>query len=205
MEGIESMIDWFLEMDKNEDGLVDRKELQQFYESKNLPQNQIDTANRIKMNWLTILLHIPLVPKEFINRFDTNDDNKITMAEFCRGLGLRMDEITNERKQRKQDRENAGKPLSGAIQIVSTTMSSQKQYDITEKFMDLCKTHGTDSNGMKVVAKEFKAFLDNQYGRVWQCVVLTGSYWMHFSHEPFLSIQFKYDKYICLAWRTPQC
>ncbi|TGZ68809.1 hypothetical protein CRM22_004072 [Opisthorchis felineus] len=184
MEGIESMIDWFLEMDKNEDGLVDRKELQQFYESKNLPQNQID---------------------EFINRFDTNDDNKITMAEFCRGLGLRMDEITNERKQRKQDRENAGKPLSGAIQIVSTTMSSQKQYDITEKFMDLCKTHGTDSNGMKVVAKEFKAFLDNQYGRVWQCVVLTGSYWMHFSHEPFLSIQFKYDKYICLAWRTPQC
>nr|5FWZ_A Chain A, CALCIUM BINDING PROTEIN [Fasciola hepatica] len=94
--------------------------------------------------------------------------------------------------------------LSTDIEMIATTMSVPRQVEVTEKFKSLVTAHNGKDEEMKDVAQDMKNYMDEKYGRVWQCVILTGSYWMHFSHEPFLSIQFRYGRHICLAWRTPR-
>lgn len=89
------------------------------------------------------------------------------------------------------------------VEMLCTTMPVERQEEVVKKFKELVESTKGDENKMNDVNNQMKAFLDQKYGRIWQCVTLTGSYWMNFTHEPFMSIQFKYqDKYICLAWRT---
>ncbi|KAA3674302.1 uncharacterized protein DEA37_0002850 [Paragonimus westermani] len=183
MHDVEKMIDLFMEIDKNDDETVDKKELTDFYKARGVSQEQID---------------------DWMKKFDTNDDGKITLMEFCRGLGIRADELRTEKGYRDEQRAGKAPKVASDIEIVASTMADYRKVALTEKFKELVKQHDGKESEMNQVALEFKSYLDENYGRVWQCVILTGSYWMHFSHEPFLSIQFKYGKYIALAWRTPQ-
>ncbi|KAA0189126.1 Tegumental calcium-binding EF-hand protein 4 [Fasciolopsis buskii] len=183
LHDVESLIDWFMELDKNNDEKVDRNELMAAYQKHNIPAEKID---------------------EWMKHFDADSDGKITLMEFCRGLGLRIDEMRVEQKQRADQRAGKAPSLGGDIEMIATTMSQPRQVEVTEKFKEIVNKHGGKDEEMKDVAHELKTFLDDNYGRVWQCVILTGSYWMQFSHEPFLSIQFRFGRHICLAWRTPR-
>nr|AAZ20312.1 tegumental calcium-binding EF-hand protein [Fasciola gigantica] len=183
LHDVESLIDWFMELDKNNDEAVDKKELTAYYKSKGVSDSKIN---------------------EWMEHFDVDSDGKITLMEFCRGLGLRIDEVRVEQKQRALQRAGTAPALGTDIEMIATTMSQPRQVEVTEKFKELVTAHNATDEEMKDVAHELKTFLDDTYGRVWQCVILTGSYWMQFSHEPFLSIQFRYGRHICLAWRTPR-
>ena len=183
MHDFESLIEWFMELDTNNDETVDRKELTDYYKKKGVSDAKIN---------------------EWMEHFDADENGKITLMEFCRGLGLRINEIRVEQKQRAVQRAGKAPSLSADIELIATTMAQPRQVEITEKFKELVNKHNAKDEEMKDVASELKAYLDDNYGRVWQCVILTGSYWMQFSHEPFLSIQFRYGRHICLAWRTPR-
>ncbi|TPP63278.1 Tegumental calcium-binding EF-hand protein 4 [Fasciola gigantica] len=183
LHDIESMIEWFMQLDTNKDEAVDAKELTGYYRKNGVPEEKI---------------------KNFMEHFDTDKDGKITLMEFCRGLGMRVDEMRVEQKQREVQRQGKAPTLSTDIEMIATTMSVPRQVEVTEKFKELVTAHNGKDEEMKDVAQDMKNYMDEKYGRVWQCVILTGSYWMHFSHEPFLSIQFRYGRHICLAWRTPR-
>ncbi|CAL8079834.1 unnamed protein product [Calicophoron daubneyi] len=183
LHDVEKMIDLFMEIDTSNDECVDKKELMEHYRKANVPESAID---------------------DWMKKFDTDKDGKVSLTEFCRGLGIKVDELRVEQKQRAQARAGKGPELDKDVEIVATTMSQEKQSDITRKFKELVTKNDGKEESMKEVANQMKNYLDGNYGRVWQCVILTGSYWMHFSHEPFLSIQFRYGRYICLAWRTPR-
>ncbi|KAA0193481.1 Tegumental calcium-binding EF-hand protein 4 [Fasciolopsis buskii] len=183
LHDVESMIDWFMEMDTNKDNAVDEKELVAYYKQKGVSEEVI---------------------KKWMDHFDADKDGKITFDEFCRGLGMRAEEMKIEKEYRAEQRAGKAPNVSTDIELIATTMSQPRQVEVTEKFKEIYNKHGGKDEEMKDVAQELKTFLDEKYGRVWQCVVLTGSYWMQFSHEPFLSIQFRFGRHICLAWRTPR-
>ncbi|VDP71483.1 unnamed protein product [Echinostoma caproni] len=180
---VEQLISLFLEIDSNDDGSVSREELTAYYTKHGLDKSRVD---------------------EWMNRFDTDADGRITMQEFSKGLGLDIEELKLEKRQRAQQRSSnkTGINVEG-IEVLNTTMAVEKQEEVVTKFKDLMRSIGENENRMAEVNDKLKDFLDQKYGRIWQCVTLTGSYWSKFCHEPFMSIQFKYqDKYIVLAWRT---
>ncbi|KAF7261464.1 hypothetical protein EG68_01167 [Paragonimus skrjabini miyazakii] len=179
---LERMIEKFLELDTNKDDVVDMQELINSCKTGGLNMTEV-------MDW--------------INKYDVNQDGKITLDEFCRGLGLKSAEMRIERTERKAAREGNARHVDPSIQIIASTMSPEKQAEVTDKFIELVSNVGNKPEEMNNVAKQLKTYLDSKYGRVWQAVILTGSYWMNFSHEPFMSVQFKHGPHICLAWRTP--
>lgn len=89
------------------------------------------------------------------------------------------------------------------VEIIASTMSHEKRAEVAEKFKELLAQSGGKPEEMNAVVKQLKDYLDERHGRVWQTIVLTGSYWMKFSHEPFMSLQFKVGPHIILVWRTP--
>ncbi|CAH8569262.1 unnamed protein product [Dicrocoelium dendriticum] len=179
---VERLVQLFLEIDTNDDDVVDLKELRTYYGKHGIQQRNID---------------------QWLSTFDENKDDRITFNEFCRGLGFNPNELRIERKHRIEQRNGKGPHVASDVEMISSTMSDYKIHECTEKFKHLIAKYGGNENKITEVAREFKAFLDSEYSRVWQVVIVSGSYWMHFSHEPMQSIQFKYEKYICLAWRTP--
>ncbi|CAH8440952.1 unnamed protein product [Schistosoma turkestanicum] len=183
LSSMEEFIRTFLEMDTDNNEMVDKQELVKYCQKHRLDMKLIDP---------------------WIARFDTDKDNKVSLDEFCRVFGLKAFEIRREKEELKREKDGKVPRLPADIEIIAATMSKTKQYDICCKFKEYLdsSTRRTDSE-VKEVTNKLKSLLDNVYGRVWQVVVLTGSYWMNFSHEPFLSIQFKYSNYVCLVWRTP--
>ncbi|KAK4473978.1 hypothetical protein MN116_003297 [Schistosoma mekongi] len=179
---MEQFIRGFIEIDKDNNELIDKQELVKYCQQNKLDMKQIDP---------------------WIARFDTDKDGKVSLEEFCRGFGLKVSEVRLEKEELKRDKEGRVSKLPPDIQIIAATMSKAKQYNICCKFKELLDKTGRTGDEVRTVANNLKAFLDSEYGRVWQVVILTGSYWMNFSHEPFLSIQFKYSNYVCLLWRTP--
>ncbi|THD25976.1 Tegumental calcium-binding EF-hand protein 3 [Fasciola hepatica] len=183
LSNVEQMISLFLELDSNKDGSVTRDELVKFYESHKLNKSQID---------------------EWMSRFDTDSDGKITLEEFSKALGLDLDDLKMEKVQLQNQRTSKKTEINvDGVEMLCTTMPVERQEVVVKKFKELLQSVSGNENRMNEVNDKLKAFLDEKYGRIWQCITLTGSYWMRFSHEPFMSIQFKYqDKYICIAWRT---
>ncbi|CAH8569271.1 unnamed protein product [Dicrocoelium dendriticum] len=179
---LELMIEKFLELDTNKDEKIDRNELYAACSKAGLKENEVD---------------------EWMNRYDYDNDGKLSLNEFCRGLGLRLNEMRAEREERTAQRSGTAPTLKDGVQIIASTMSLSKQVEITNKFVELVEKTGGKSEELQNVARDLKAFLDSKYGRVWQVVVLNGSYWMNYSHEPLMSMQFKYEPNICLLWRTP--
>ncbi|KAA3672572.1 uncharacterized protein DEA37_0013892 [Paragonimus westermani] len=182
---IEQFMELFMELDENKDGSVDREELEAFYKQHNLNPKDIE-------NWM--------------KRFDANADGKITRDEFCRGLGLNLEDVLQEQKERSEQRQKdpAEKPHFDGVEIISTSMTLKKQEEVIKKFQELIGDESAPSEEkMNDVVNELQTFLNEAYGRVWQCIVLTGSYWMKFTHEPFMSIQFRYKQnHVVLCWRT---
>ncbi|CAH8462675.1 unnamed protein product [Schistosoma rodhaini] len=179
---MEEFIRAFLEIDADSNEMIDKQELIKYCQKYRLDMKLIDP---------------------WIARFDTDKDNKISIEEFCRGFGLKVSEIRREKDELKKERDGKFPKLPPNIEIIAATMSKTKQYEICCQFKEYVDNTSRTGNDMREVANKMKSLLDNTYGRVWQVVLLTGSYWMNFSHEPFLSIQFKYNNYVCLAWRTP--
>ncbi|CAH8455355.1 unnamed protein product [Schistosoma bovis] len=182
LSSMEEFIRAFLEMDADNNEMIDKQELIKYCQKNRLDMRLIDP---------------------WIARFDTDKDNKISIEEFCRGFGLKVSEIRREKEELKKEKDGKVSKLPPNVEIIAATMSKTKQYDICHQFKEYIDNSSRTNNDIKEVANKMKTLLDNTYGRVWQVVILTGSYWMNFSHEPFLSIQFKYNNYVCLAWRTP--
>ncbi|RTG87885.1 uncharacterized protein DC041_0008690 [Schistosoma bovis] len=153
--------------------------------------------------------------EEFIRAFlEMDADNnemidKQELIKYCQKNRLDMRLIDpwiasrREKEELKKEKDGKVSKLPPNVEIIAATMSKTKQYDICHQFKEYIDNSSRTNNDIKEVANKMKTLLDNTYGRVWQVVILTGSYWMNFSHEPFLSIQFKYNNYVCLAWRTP--
>ncbi|TGZ68801.1 hypothetical protein CRM22_004067 [Opisthorchis felineus] len=179
---LERLILKFLELDTNRDEVVDRRELKYAWLNDGITEDEVS-------HWL--------------DKYDLNGDGNITLDEFCHALGLKCDEMRIERYERQRERDGFAKALNPDVSIIASTMSVDKQVDITNKFVELLKETSGRPEDLNEVAKNLKDYLDKQYGRVWQTVLVAGSYWMKFSHEPFMSLQFKCGPHICLVWRTP--
>ncbi|CAH8484772.1 hypothetical protein MS3_00002086 [Schistosoma haematobium] len=139
---------------------------------------------------------------DWIALFDVDKDQKITFEEFCRGLGLKQNEMRIERNHIKTVQSGREPDLPEGVKIISSTMPKPKQVEVTLLYKDIFDGVKKDPDMNKVV-KTFKSELERRYGRVWQVNAVTHSYWASFSHEPFQSIQFQYENKIILAWRTP--
>ncbi|KAA3677753.1 uncharacterized protein DEA37_0007017 [Paragonimus westermani] len=179
LKGIELFIDVFMLLDKANPEGVNKQELIKECQTRKLTTDQLD-------EWL----------KPFPN--DTID-----LETFCKHLGFDLNSMRLEEKERAKSREESDQTVANDIEVISTTMSVVKQIDITEKFKDLVKKIGTDVNKLNTIPEQLKAYMDEKYLPGWQVIMLEGSYWMQFSHEPLTSLQFRYDSLICLVWRTP--
>ncbi|GAA30036.1 Tegument antigen [Clonorchis sinensis] len=180
LHGIELMIDVFMRLDKaNPDG-VNKEELIRECEAQKLDAEQVT-------KWLE-----PFGMKT------------IRMDEFCNQFGFNLNEMILEEVERASARSGEAPKLSEDIELISTTMSLTKQVEITEKFKTLVNESGGDEANAGLIPKKMKQYLDETFEHGWQVVMVEGKYWMHFSHEPFTSLQFRYNDYICLVWRTPE-
>ncbi|CAH8470164.1 unnamed protein product [Heterobilharzia americana] len=181
---LEEFIKAYLQICSEGDNIADRQELTDYCRKKNLDMKLVE---------------------QWINKFDVDKDDQISMEEFCRALGLNQKEMLVEKVHRTPA--NAAKipEISSQFEIILSKLSKQAEVDITERVAELFNgsTENKDSQ-IKDISNKLKQYLDETYDRVWQVVILRGSYWMNFSHEPFKSIQFKYGPYIFLLWRTPK-
>nr|CAX72713.1 Tegument antigen (I(H)A) [Schistosoma japonicum] len=179
---MEQFITAYLTIYRDGDEVVDKKELVDYCRKEKLDMKMVDT-------WLS--------------HFDVDKDNRITLEEFCRGLGLKANEMRIERNHIKAVQSGRVPKIPDGVEIIASTMPLPRQVEVTQLYKDLLPKSGGHEADMRKVANDFKIKLEERYERVWQVVLLTGSYWMNFSHEPLQSIQFKVDKNIILAWRTP--
>uniref|UniRef100_A0A3Q0KP20 Putative 22.6kDa tegument-associated antigen n=1 Tax=Schistosoma mansoni TaxID=6183 RepID=A0A3Q0KP20_SCHMA len=179
---MEKFIEIFLKLDSNNNnnGFIKKTELIQYCEKENMDMCMVD---------------------EWLKPFNSLD--KISFREFCVVFGLKYEEMIMEKK----DRENMAVGLSpkpdSDITIFSTSMSLQKQVDITNMFKETLNTKYTDEKSIIVIVNDMKKYLDEKYGKLWQVFIIDGSFWSNFSHEPFLAIEFMYDKFRCVIWRSP--
>ncbi|GAA34310.1 Tegument antigen [Clonorchis sinensis] len=182
---VEELMKCFMVLDVNNDGFVSRQELTDFCQKQNLSTADID---------------------QFLQRFDTDADGKISFEEYARGLGLTIHEVQQEKKEidLQKSREASGEKLKfDDVEILSTSMTWSKQEAIINKFKELVGGGEPNEEAMNNVVEQLQQFLNEEYGRLWQCIMLTGSYWMKFSHEPFMSLQFRYSgKLVVCVWRT---
>ncbi|CAH8825631.1 unnamed protein product [Trichobilharzia szidati] len=179
---MEQFITAYLTICREGDDVADKKELIDYCRKERIDPRMVDT---------------------WISHFDVDKNNKITLEEFCRGLGLKPAEMRSERTHLKTVQSGRSPKIPDGIEVIASTMPVPKQVEITQLFKEIAsKATGNDPD-MRKVANDFKAKLEERYERVWQVVILTGSYWMNFSHEPFQSLQFKLDKHVVLIWRTP--
>ncbi|VDQ06635.1 unnamed protein product [Trichobilharzia regenti] len=107
------------------------------------------------------------------------------------------------KEEHKRAKDGRVPDLPHDIDIIASTMSLSKQHEICTKFKEIIGSPPKTGEAMRDVTSKMKTYLDSEHGRVWQVVILTGSYWMNFSHEPFMSIQFKHSNNVVLLWRTP--
>ncbi|CAH8481395.1 unnamed protein product [Heterobilharzia americana] len=179
---MEKFIEIFLTLDSNNNGRIEKDELVKYCKKENLDMSMVQTT---------------------LQRFDTNSDDKITFLEFCEGLGLNPNEMLTEKKDRQNMAAGKAPELDPDIEILSSSMTKQRQCEITRTFKEILKSEYTDEKSISTIANDVKKHLDQKYGGLWQVFIIDGSFWSNFSHEPFLSIQFKYDKYRCVFWRNP--
>ncbi|KER23038.1 EF hand [Opisthorchis viverrini] len=182
---VEELMKCFMLLDVNNDGFVSREELVDFCQKHQLNPADID---------------------QFLQRFDVDADGKISFEEYARGLGLTIQEVQQEKKEvnLQNSREASGEKLQFEdVEILSTSMTWSKQETIINKFKELVGGGDPNEEAMNNVVEQLQQFLNEEYGRLWQCIMLTGSYWMKFSHEPFMSLQFRYSgKLVVCVWRT---
>ncbi|KAH8851711.1 Tegument antigen [Schistosoma japonicum] len=89
------------------------------------------------------------------------------------------------------------------VNIIKSTMSETKQTKVIETFDKLMQQYGNSESTLDKVSSGLKKFLEETYGNVWHVLIMNGSFWMSYSHEPFCSLQFKKNNYSCSIWRTP--
>ncbi|VDQ04964.1 unnamed protein product [Trichobilharzia regenti] len=181
---LEEFIKAYLSICSEGDNVADREELTDYCRKKNLDMKLVE---------------------QWIEKFDVDKDDQISMEEFCRALGLSQKEMQIEKVHRTDSNAAKVPNVSSDFEIILSKLSKQAEYDITERVRELFgnTTENKDAE-IKDISNKLKQYLDDTYDRVWQVVILRGSYWMNFSHEPFKSIQFKYGPYIILLWRTPK-
>ncbi|CAL8079828.1 unnamed protein product [Calicophoron daubneyi] len=177
----EAMMLIFVGLDINEDGKVTVEELR-------------ETARRERISDREVT--------KFLQRFDANRDGVITFDEYVRGLNLNREEAIKERRIRINERDAPPKFDVDGVEIVHSTMTVTRQKEVVAKFQELLHKYGDRDEQMNLILNEMKTYLDSQYLKTWQCLILNGSYWMKFNHEPFGSIQFQMGKNrVFVAWR----
>ncbi|TGZ68804.1 hypothetical protein CRM22_004069 [Opisthorchis felineus] len=180
----EKLIKLFFLLDKNNDGFVSRSELIEYYDKNGLEKRNVE---------------------EFMNRFDAYNDNKISMDEYCRVFGFYLHEAQMEKKDLKvqQARETSGSlPSFDDVEILNSSMTWEKQEDIVNKYKELVGGGDASNERMNDAVQDLQTYLNRTYGRTWQCIILNGSYWIRYNHDPFYSLQFKHGgKNVVLVWR----
>ncbi|CAH8481377.1 unnamed protein product [Heterobilharzia americana] len=179
---MEKLIEIFFELDKDNNEIVDKQELVNYCKDKKLDMKMVN---------------------EWLSKCDTDKDNKITFDEFCRGFGIKLTEMRVEKIERALTWDDTAISKPTNVQIINSTMSEKKQAEVIETYQKLMKEYGADEKSLDKVSTGLKKFLEERYTNVWHVIIMNGSFWISFSHEPFCSLQFKSEKYTCSVWRTP--
>ncbi|VEL13018.1 unnamed protein product [Protopolystoma xenopodis] len=93
--------------------------------------------------------------------------------------------------------------LGSDVIVISANMALEDQIDISDEARRLIQPDQSSRVEERRLTGDLKRYLDTKYGRMWHVVVLNGSYWMNYSHEPQYSFQFRIGRYVILCWRTP--
>ncbi|CAH8468696.1 unnamed protein product [Schistosoma curassoni] len=183
---MEKFIEIFMKLDSNNNnnngGFIEKNELIQYCEKEDMDMRMVN-------DWL--------------KPFNFNSAGKISFREFCVVFGLQYEEMIMEKKDRENMVAGLSLKLDSDITIFSTSMSLQKQVDITNVFKEMLNKKYTDEKSIIVIVNDIKKYLDEKYGKLWQVFIIDGSFWSNYSHEPFLAIEFMYDKFRCVIWRSP--
>ncbi|KAK4473980.1 hypothetical protein MN116_003299 [Schistosoma mekongi] len=179
---MERLIEMFFELDKDNNEIVDKQELINYCQ-----------ANKLDMKMVN----------EWLSKCDTDKNNKITFDEFCRGFGIKLNEMRVEKVERALTWDNVEpiKPINA--NIIKSAMSTTKKAKVIETFDKLMQQYGKNEKNLHKVSPELKKFLEETYGNVWHVLIMNGSFWMSYSYEPFCSLQFEKNNYSCSVWRTP--
>nr|CAX69496.1 Tegument antigen (I(H)A) [Schistosoma japonicum] len=179
---MEKFIEIFLKLDRDKNGVIEKNELTQYCKKENMNMDMVD---------------------EWLRLFDIDSNDEISLREFCEVLGLNYEEMIIEKKDRENMAAGLAPKLDPDIKILNTSMTIQKQVEITKAFKELLNEKYAGDKSINLIANDIKKYLDKKYGGLWQVFIIDGSFWSNFSHEPFLAIQFMYDKYRCVFWRSP--
>ncbi|TNN11878.1 Tegument antigen [Schistosoma japonicum] len=179
---MERLIEIFFELDKDNNEIVDKQELINYCQANKLDMKMVD---------------------EWLSKCDTDKNNKITFDEFCRGFGIKLNEMRVEKVERALIWDKVEPVKLTNVNIIKSTMSETKQTKVIETFDKLMQQYGNSESTLDKVSSGLKKFLEETYGNVWHVLIMNGSFWMSYSHEPFCSLQFKKNNYSCSIWRTP--
>ena len=104
---------------------------------------------------------------------------------------------------KQEIREKEGQcPKLEEIEILNSSMTWNKQEAIINKFKELVGGGDPSPTRMNEVVQELQSYLNRTYGRLWQCIILNGAYWIRYNHDPFHSLQFRHkNKNVVLVWR----
>ncbi|VDL95361.1 unnamed protein product [Schistocephalus solidus] len=174
----------FMEIDQNSDGVITKADLQRFVRKNNLVEDEMVES------WMRL--------------FDGCHTETITLSAYLDRLGLQQPKDNEPHRDTRQPNEEKSPHGSSSVRIVTVNMVPEDQAAVLQKVREI--TASSDNQARldeSAVTKELKKWLESRYGRTWHVIIIRGSYWMNFSHEPDFSFQFEMGPYVYAMWRTP--
>lgn len=94
------------------------------------------------------------------------------------------------------------KELGPDVRVITADMPMPQQNQILEEVRRLTEASKRLDEGALV--GKLKEWLQINFGGAWHVVIVQGSYWMNYSHEPNCSLQFHLGSSVYILWRTPK-
>ncbi|CAH8454219.1 unnamed protein product [Heterobilharzia americana] len=176
---MDAFVEIFLKIDTNYDGIITRRELEEYTQ-----ENHLD----------------PLMIERWEKLFTEEGKNYITLQNFLDVLGIAKEEFNKQRRQTIEQQSTFFK-LGKDIEYIAGDMVLSQQINVSNETRSLLQEHGSDNT--KFIAKRLKEFLDKTFSRSWHVMILNGSFWSSYSHEPGTAFHFKLKDQCFNVWKTP--
>ncbi|CAH8450230.1 unnamed protein product [Heterobilharzia americana] len=110
-------------------------------------------------------------------------------------------DFSNKQRRQTIEQQSTFFKLGKDIEYIAGDMVLSQQINVSNETRSLLQEHGSDNT--KFIAKRLKEFLDKTFSRSWHVMILNGSFWSSYSHEPGTAFHFKLKDQCFNVWKTP--
>ncbi|KAL3310931.1 hypothetical protein Ciccas_010496 [Cichlidogyrus casuarinus] len=177
----EAFVEAYFQIDKNMKGEITKAQLEEYRKEHNYDEGFVN-------KWL--------------NLFDRKRTGKISLGEFSRVLGLDPKHILEVQKSKLTCKLISNGQIEdelGGVEVITVDMEEPIQNRIIQLVREAKSKNVSD----RMLVKQLKLTLDQEYGRLWQVILVQGQYWSYFSHEPRFNFVFKMGSQIYVTWKVP--